>query len=220
MTLVQGLAPAEFLARLGADPQGEFAGFDAFAERDVELQDSQEPGCYGDCMSVGATSVPGHGGPWTLAVEFDGSIGTDDRLMTVVSAGTRIVSHFRNINALRLFRWWEDGVLRTAFESPLHRSGSTPDELTEVMARVGFDLVDGGSDVAMSLALAEELTGVRVTADVLDNALYTTGIVELPSEEWTGVVIDITDAHGERFYREFTREQIEQGMEQRRTPRA
>jgi Family of unknown function (DUF6461) len=130
------------------------------------------------------------------------------------STGTRIVSHFRNIDALRLFHRREDGELRTQFESPLYRSGSTPDDLTEAMARVGVDLVDGGSDVAMSLALAEELTGVRVTADLFDNALYTTGIVEMPSEEWTGIVIDITDAHGDRFHKEFAREQAEQAEEQ------
>ncbi|MFI0219502.1 hypothetical protein [Streptomyces lydicus] len=32
---------------------------------------------------------------------------------------------------------------------------------------------------------------------------------EEPAEEWTKVVIDITDAHGERFYAEVTREEAE-----------
>jgi hypothetical protein len=33
MALVRGLTPDEFLERVGADPQGEFTGFDAFTER-------------------------------------------------------------------------------------------------------------------------------------------------------------------------------------------
>ncbi|MFD3616498.1 hypothetical protein ACFWWT_14945 [Streptomyces sp. NPDC058676] len=32
---------------------------------------------------------------------------------------------------------------------------------------------------------------------------------EEPAEEWTGIVIDITDAHGQRLYKEVTREQVE-----------
>jgi hypothetical protein len=218
MTLVQGLTPAEVLARLGADPQGEFAGFDAFAERDMEFQDSQD--LYGDYMFVGATSVPGRDGPWTLVVEINGTVGTDGPLMALVSERRRVVSHYCNTNALSLFHWWEDGELRTQFEGPLHRSGSTPDALTEAMAQAGFDLVNGGGNLAAGLALAEELTGVRVTADLLDNALYTTGIVEMPTEEWTSITIDITDAQGERLYKEITREQVQHALERHRTPRA
>jgi Family of unknown function (DUF6461) len=52
-------------------------------------------------------------------------------------------------------------------------------------------------------ALAEELTGVRVTPQLLDSSVYTTGIVTMPVPEPAGVVIDVTDASGDRFYREF-----------------
>ncbi|MEV3926650.1 DUF6461 domain-containing protein [Actinomadura coerulea] len=87
---------------------------------------------------------------------------------------SRVVSHYRNINAVTLFHWWEDGELRTQFEWPVHRSGSSPDALVQTMAEVGFDLVGGSSDVAGNLALAEELTGVRITADLLDTSPYDT----------------------------------------------
>jgi hypothetical protein len=214
MTLIKDLTPAEFLERLAADPQGEYAGFDAFAERDFEFQDSQD--LYGDFMFVGATSVPGHEGSWTLAVEINGTVGTDDQLMAPASAGTRIVSHYRNVNAVTLFHWWEDGDLRTTFEWPGRRSGSTPDALIDAMTRAGFDLVDGTSDIPANLALAEQLTGVRVTADLLDNAVYTTGIVRMPDEEWTSITIDITDAHGEPLHKVVTREQMEHAQHHHR----
>jgi hypothetical protein len=42
MTLIQGLAPDEFLRWLGAEPQGEIEGFGALAERDFEFQEDQE----------------------------------------------------------------------------------------------------------------------------------------------------------------------------------
>lgn len=43
----------------------------------------------------------------------------------------------------------------------------------------------------------------------LQDATYELGLVpEQPAEEWTSVVIDITDAHGERLHREWTYEEI------------
>ncbi|MER5717508.1 DUF6461 domain-containing protein [Streptomyces sp. NPDC002132] len=43
--------------------------------------------------------------------------------------------------------------------------------------------------------LAERLTGLRVTESLLQDATYELGLVlEQPAEEWTGLVIDITDA--------------------------
>ncbi|MFI9150519.1 hypothetical protein [Streptomyces sp. NPDC053367] len=49
----------------------------------------------------------------------------------------------------------------------------------------------------------------RVTESLLRDAAYELGLVpEQPAEEWTGVVIDITDAHGERLHREWSHEEI------------
>ncbi|MEU9924025.1 DUF6461 domain-containing protein [Streptomyces griseoluteus] len=67
-------------------------------------------------------------------------------------------------------------------------------------------VVDGKAAV---LALAERLTGVRVTESLLQDATYQLGLVpEQPAEKWTGLVIDIADAHGERLYKEWTYEEI------------
>ncbi len=64
------------------------------------------------------------------------------------------------------------------------------------------EVVDGKAAV---LALAERLTGIRVTEFLLEDATYES---EQPAEEWTSLVIDITDAHGKRLYKEWTYEEI------------
>jgi hypothetical protein len=85
-----------------------------------------------------------------------------------------------------LFHWFEDGELRTMFESPRWREGSTPDDLIPLLRDVGLPLTlegeydDSASDVdrkAAVLALAERLTGVRVTASLLADASYELGLV-------------------------------------------
>jgi hypothetical protein len=118
---------------------------------------------------------------------------------------------------MHFFHWYEDGELRTTFEWHTTRSGSTPDALNSVMREVGYVLSDDEDETtedvdtkAAAFALAERLTGVRVTEDLLQHAEYHLGYVpEEPAGEWTGIVIDITDAHGERLYKEVTREEVE-----------
>lgn len=200
LTYVAGLSPGEFLDRIGADDREQCAGLDAFADRDGEFNDSQE--VYGDFMFIGATGVPGRGGDWVLALEINGMVGTTDEFMTALSTGSTAVSHYLNGNALDIFSWYENGELRTRFEplAPSRRSGRTPDALVDDMRQAGFDLTGTTyrHHTEAAFALAERLTGVRVTEAMLDNADYQTGIVEMPTEDWTHIVVDITDANGER----------------------
>jgi hypothetical protein len=37
-----------------------------------------------------------------------------------------------------------------------------------------------------------------------------------PGDQWTGIVIDITDAHGERLYEDATREEVETAVQRAR----
>ncbi|MEV0266218.1 DUF6461 domain-containing protein [Streptomyces sp. NPDC050617] len=183
MTYVRDVTPTGFLSRLRAVGLGELHGLNALESRYWEGPDrehwngSDEPWPF-----IGATSVPGTDAPWTLVMEVNGFLGTLDDVMTPASAGTRIVSHYVNIKALAAFNWWEDGELRTSFEWPRERSGSTPDALVETMIRLGFDLGPRGESPGIpgKMALAEELTGVRVTPDLLADATYITGIVNDP----------------------------------------
>lgn len=111
------------------------------------------------------------------------------------------------------FHWYENGESRTTFEWPANRTGSTPDELNGVMREVGLSPAgDPAPDIdrkAAVFALAERLTGVRVTEELLAEAACLTGEVpEEPAEEWESITIDITDAHGERTYVQLRRDQL------------
>ncbi|MFI6848381.1 DUF6461 domain-containing protein [Kitasatospora sp. NBC_00085] len=212
LTLVRGVSPEELLTLVGAEPRGECEGFEELIEEHQEFAEEQDD--WAESSLVGAFTVPGDGGDWVLALELGGDLGMRPRLMEALSAGTRAVSHSGNAGKpMDFFRWYENGALRTTFEGPAHRSGSTPDELNAVMREVGLDPAGDGDPAvdrkAAVLALAERLAGVRVTGELLRDAEYRTGEVpEEPDEEWTGVVIDVTDAQGERTYVEVRRDQL------------
>jgi hypothetical protein len=112
-------------------------------------------------------------------------MGVTPEIAKPLSVGTRLVSHFRNVNAVKDFCWIEDGDIRLSFEPaiPAYRYGSDPDGLVQVMRDVGFDLEDGQqSEAAVAegvaarsgtvFALAEYLTGVKLTAQLLEELTY------------------------------------------------
>ncbi|MFG2129511.1 DUF6461 domain-containing protein [Streptomyces sp. NPDC048751] len=227
MTLVRGVAPEEVLRVMETEPLGTRPGADALVERQNALFEATD--YQDDSFIAGAFTVPGEGGDWTLVLLFDGGAGMRPHCLAALSAGGRAVMHSSNGGKpMDWFHWYEDGELRTTFEWPTVRDGSDPDALVTVMREVGFDLSDDEDDTDAAvdrktavLALAERLTGVRVTEHLLHDAEYRLGQVpEEPAEEWTGIVIDITDAHGERFYREFTREEVEAGVARARAEAA
>lgn len=187
VTLVRGATVQEFLRRLHAEPQGDVAGY---AELEQWTKDVRE-GPLGSVHPIGATTVLGDQGEWVLGLEINGLLGTLPHLLAPLSTGTRLVSHFCTINAHDdrfqwddQFHWYEDGTLRTFFEPlfPTERSGSTPDELVAPMREVGFslreeeDLSDAPTTEA-AFALAERLTGVHLTPDLLTDTTFTVGLV-------------------------------------------
>jgi hypothetical protein len=230
LALVRGLSPEEVLRVMGAKPQGTCAGVEELLELQDELCDPMD--FWDDSFLAGAFTVPGEDGDWTLVWELArGGTGIRPRFMAAFSAeGRRAVEHSSNGGKpLHGFSWYEDGEQRTTFDGPAFRGGSTPDALLPMMRAVGCDLADvedrdvadrmGDSldDKAAVLALTEGLTGVRLTPEVLRDADYQVGLVpEEPAEEWTSVAVDITDAHGERFHREFTRAQVEEATSRAR----
>jgi hypothetical protein len=137
-------------------------------------------------LFIGATTVPGEGGDWVLGVELGGFIGVTEEFILDLSEGTTLVSHYRNSGADH-FYWIEDRNLRLEFNPtvPIYREGSTPDALADAMREVGLDLDPDGDDSEISwagaFALAERLTGVRVTPHLLEQSIYTCGIVLAPS---------------------------------------
>lgn len=220
LTLVRGVAPREVLRVMAAEPQGSCTGADALIERQDELRAPED---YSDgSFTAGAFTVPGEGGDWTLVLHVaEGGTGMQSRFLEALTDdGCAVVHSSNGGKPMHFFHWYENGELRTTFEWPTARHGSAPDALNSAMCEVGYVLSDDEDETservdttAAAFALAERLTGVRVTEELLQGAEYQLGHVpEEPVEEWTGIVIDITDAYGKRLYKEFTRAEIEGGQ--------
>ncbi|MGP4024592.1 DUF6461 domain-containing protein [Actinomadura sp. 3N407] len=179
--LVRGVTVQEFLRGMRAEPQGDLSGYTELERRTKDVWDQHSDNEY----LIGATRVPGDQGEWVLGLEVNGYLGTLPHLVAPLSSGTRLVAHFRNVNAHDQFVWYEDGTLRTYFEPlfPTDRDGSAPDELVEVMAEVGFDLqgdeeeFDDSLTTEAAFALAARLTGAHLTPELLDKAIFAAGLV-------------------------------------------
>ncbi|MEW2400943.1 DUF6461 domain-containing protein [Streptomyces sp. NPDC046862] len=219
LTLIRGRTPREVLRAMEAESRGTGEGTAGLIEADDAHRAEVDYDYWVESYVAGAFSAPGENGDWTLVLGFDGGLGIAAPHVETLSKGGRVVAHSTNGGKpIHLFHWFEDGELRTTFEGPSSRDGNTPDELVPLLREVGFPLTSEGEhdesapDVdpkAAVLALAERLTGIRVTESLLQDATYELGLVpEQPTEEWTSVVIDITDAHGERLHREWTYEEI------------
>jgi hypothetical protein len=179
--LVRGVTVQDFLRGMRAKPHGHVSGYTELERQTWDVWEQHSDNEY----LIGATTVPGDQGEWVLGLEINGYLGTLSHLIAPLSSKTRLVAHFCNVNAQDLFLWYEDGTLRTSFEPlfPTQRDEATPDELVELMAEVGFDLEEDEDEQDFSMtteaafALAERLTGVHLTPDLLDKATFVTGLV-------------------------------------------
>ncbi|GAB3660074.1 hypothetical protein GCM10027589_21580 [Actinocorallia lasiicapitis] len=175
LTLVRGMSGAEFLRTIGARPGPTVTGLETLSEELWPENDRDMP--------IAVTELAG----WAIGLEINGFLGVSEKVYVPLSAGTRFVSHFCNVNAVSKFVWVEDGELRLGFD-PLFadsRYGTTPDALTDVMTAIGFvtteredDADDFGAVIDGAFALTEHLTGVRITEDFLSNATYECGVVK------------------------------------------
>ncbi|MFJ7201710.1 MULTISPECIES: DUF6461 domain-containing protein [unclassified Streptomyces] len=228
LTLIQGRSPHEVLRAMEAEPRGTGEGTAGLIEADDAHRAETDYDYWDESYVAGAFSTPGENGDWTLVLGFDGGLGIEGACVETLSKGGRVVAHSSNGGKpIHLFHWFEDGELCTTFEGPSARDGNSPDELVPLLREVGFPLTPEGEHdesapvvdgKAAVLALAERLTGIRVTESLLQDATYELGLVpEQPAEEWTGLVIDITDAHGERLYKEWTYEEIAAASDRART---
>lgn len=181
LTLARALEPRAFLDRIGTAPAATCDGLAELSEATFRLWDAAPV----EHLLIGVTTVPGRDADWALGLEVNGFLGVTPEVATSLSAGTRVVSHYANAGMNR-FYWLDDGAIRLHFEPlfPADRMGAAPDALVDVMRRVGFDLGADGDNtegaVAATFALAEHLTGVRLTRDVLDHSAYTCGTAQFP----------------------------------------
>ena len=194
VTLVRGLGPGELLRAIGAEPGARRTGV-------TELAELSHGAYRDDSMLVGVTAIDDD---WTLMVEENGYLGVTDDTMLTASRGRTVVSHFRNVNAVDRFCWYEDGSVRLYFE-PLfahEREGTHPDELLTEMRESGFDIRDAEGDnlaepdvepddepdveqhvelvTEAAFALAHRITGVRLTPKHFASAEFLTGVAPRP----------------------------------------
>ncbi len=188
LTLAHGLTPQDFLARIGALPEAlPRRGLGPLAEASWQIWDRHQ----GERLLIGVAAVPGG---WSLALEINGHLGVTPEIIVPLSAGTRVVSHYSN-EAVDRFYYVEDRDIRLYFEPlfPAERDGSQPDALVEAMKQAGFELSEHDDDAddddaddeddiptAASFALAEILTGVRLTAELLEDSNYLWGVALAP----------------------------------------
>ncbi|MFD9793725.1 DUF6461 domain-containing protein [Streptomyces sp. NPDC059070] len=178
-TLVHKLAPSDVLARLEGQSEPSRTGVEAIVEAAFELLGRSDT----TRQFIAITTA----GDWTLLIEPVGYLGVTEERALPASAGTRWISHFVNINGLGSFLWAEDATERLTFEPgmPDRRWGTTPDAVLEAMHHCGFQFWDETSDTAEHLAaeaafaLAEHLTGVPITPELLQDTTFICGSAEI-----------------------------------------
>jgi hypothetical protein len=186
LTLARGLTPQQFLNRLGAHVQASPRTGTELTEPSFDVWEEYQ----GGALFIGATTLPDNT-DWVLGLEVNGYLGVTPAAMLPVSAGTTVVSHYRNIEMVDRFCWFDDGNLRVSFApgAPAWREGSTPDALVKAMTEVGLavspDAIDNPGPnlrAEAAFALAKHLTGIRLTQNVLDHSVYLCGIAPVPEE--------------------------------------
>jgi hypothetical protein len=183
LTLAEGLTPAQFLDRISAVPSGTSEGLESIGIRSQQLWE-QDPVSR---AIIGVTEVrDADGSPWALGVEVNGFLGATPEIIGPLSAGTRVVSHFANASA-ECFYWMADGRVILTFDPlfPQDREGSESRAVTGELRAAGFDLADDAENIdhptASAFALAQHITRVEVTRDLLETATYELGVAPHPA---------------------------------------
>ncbi|MFG2911956.1 DUF6461 domain-containing protein [Kitasatospora sp. NPDC048298] len=198
LTEVQGISAEELLRRFDAVPGGEVTGLDAAIEAWCAFEDGEdgededEEDCGGeedgggegedDRLFVAVTELDG----WAVAIEPNGYLGCLHEVIARLGAGVRLVSHFRNVNAVDKFHWWEHGIQRLHFEPlfPDQRNGSDAEApgIPQLLADCGFQLESQEFKLhtEAAFALAERLTDVRLDPHRLEAATFRIGYAPHP----------------------------------------
>ncbi|MFC4061652.1 DUF6461 domain-containing protein [Planomonospora corallina] len=171
-TYVRGLTPEQVMIRLGGRPE-EFTPmtFDELGDAAYSRYGSREPGAF-----LGLTAI----NDWTLIVESWG-LPITEKIIMPLSAGTRLVTHYLlDIERLDDFYWFEDGKLRFYYITQEGYTPEVPDELTETMNRINSDYPHAYPYEGPMFLLAERLTGITLTPQLLEESTYLCGVVPEP----------------------------------------
>ncbi len=150
---VAGADPETVLGQMVADPPTDVL---SAAEARAWAADQTTPDY---ATAIEATGMAG----WALTVETNGYQATRPEVAELLSAGTRVVVVFRNVNAVMSFMYAVDGVMVRSFD-PLLYNNSNPWGGETLAEESGLDF---GYPIAAAFACAERLTGLRLTEEML-----------------------------------------------------
>jgi uncharacterized protein DUF6461 len=208
LTFVRGVTADQVLERLGGREPVELVGA-RWLEDGAGLVQWRPDTVGGDGVFyadritgltfMAATSV----GQWSMLIEPGGFLCTEQPVVQALSKNGEMVSLYYNENNAPRFFWARDGVVLVDFD-PLAagwRGGAGPGRLDGELQRLGFDMsteeIDP-SDPRWSydelwqprvLALMHHLTGVSLTGDLLQTAVFRCAAVPDPSG-WAWVTAD------------------------------
>ncbi|MGW6035366.1 DUF6461 domain-containing protein [Gordonia terrae] len=173
-------------------------GLQGFVNRSIEFEIlGLVPPMSQVVQTVGVADI---GDGWVLLIQHKSEfLGVTDDLYRPVIDNHEVVSHFRNIEADTRFVWWPDGQQQISFEpgSPawdLDRARATPTTgsttVFDLMSEVGgFPLEETDEPrteffhIEASFALAERLTGIAVSKELLQTAEFTVALVPTTTEQ-------------------------------------
>ncbi|MCZ4537832.1 DUF6461 domain-containing protein [Gordonia terrae] len=175
-------------------------GLDGFGKRAQEFELlGLVPMMSQAVQTVGVADI---GDGWVLLIQHNSEyLGVTDELFRPVIDNHEVVSHFSNVNANSRFVWWRGGQQQISFEPmfatwDLDRARSIPvtgsSTLYDLMSEVGgFQL--GETDeprteffhLEASFALAERITGIAVTKELIESAEFTVALVPTTTEPQT-----------------------------------
>lgn len=130
------------------------------------------------------------GDGWTLLTS--GYVGMDSGLLAPLIAEHEVISHFSDVNARSRFMWWRDGQEQISFDTlgpAMDLAVNTrwpPDAYARITALInevgGIEFDDGGARTEFhhrqgAFALAERLSGVRITQETIDHGLFTAAVI-------------------------------------------
>ncbi|QYC38863.1 hypothetical protein Nocox_06180 [Nonomuraea coxensis DSM 45129] len=171
LTYVRDLTPEQVTARLGGRPE------DLVPMTLKELEDEARRRFGDRGHFFGLTAIGG----WTLVVETLGDLAWSEEILAPLSAGTRVVAHaYLDVKGLDNFLWIEDGRLRFAFYPQEGYVEEVPGELAATMRLIETGHWHLDPHEGPAFMLAEHLTGIAVTPQLLQDASYRCGFVPRP----------------------------------------
>ncbi|MET9964183.1 DUF6461 domain-containing protein [Streptomyces sp. NPDC006326] len=159
---------------MGAEPCGTAEGTAGLIEADEAHRAEVGYDYWDESYVAGAFKAPGENGDWTVVLGFDCGLGVP--CVETLSQGGRVVAHSSNGGKpIDLFHWFEDGELRTTFESPSARDGNSPDELVPLLREAGFPLTPGGEQDESAPSPNRSSRTPRMTWDLSSKSLPRSG---------------------------------------------